>query len=248
MGVIMGYVTDYNAMVRAAAAAGEPLTVPKAIEKWSQGPNGGLEETLLPGGIGMISQGDVALPSVSALAPAAATALAGAGGVLGTVGTVAGLGLSIYGLLQALGLGEGGGLFDNNLLGGDEFEMGGVEFGGPGLAEPLEPYTERHVDINGGRLQYYYMPQYTKTGKYAGMKIAMYNTVTKKWKVWRLPKPSLAIIGKNMPRHQMLTRLRKNLSRHRTDAKTILKFTSPKDYMTLTGHTVIKRSYRGRRR
>jgi hypothetical protein len=141
---------------------------------------------------------------------------------------VAAAGAAVYGGLQALGLGEGGGLFGNNLLGGDDFSLGGLDFGGPGLPEPKAPYTEWHT----GNKQFYHVPQYTSTGKYAGAKIAMYNRDNKKWKVWRLPKPHLAVIGKNMPRHQMITRLRRNLSRHTADAKTILKLVSPNSLAT----------------
>ena len=128
-----------------------------------------------------------------------------------------------YGGYQALGGGEGGGLFGLNILGGDEFTMGGLEFGGPGLPEPLQPYSEWHI----GNKQFYYVPQYNPSGSFKHAKIAMYNRDTKKWKTWTLPKPHLAVIGKNMPRHQMLTRLRRNLKRHTADAKTILKLTSP---------------------
>jgi len=133
---------------------------------------------------------------------------------------ITGAGLAGY---QTLGGGEGGGLFGLNVLGGDEFMMGGVEFGGPGLAEPLQPYTEWHI----GNKQFYHMSQYTLAGKYSGAKVAMYNKDTGKWKVWHLPKPHLAVIGKNMPSHRMLTRLSRNMKRHTADAKTILKVTSP---------------------
>ena len=161
--------------------------------------------------------GAAALPAMLAAPlatlPAIVPALAGIAGV-----AAAGIGIA-----QALGFGEGGGLFGLNILGGDEFTQGGLEFGGPGLPEPLAPYTEWRA----GNKQFYHVPQYTSTGKSAGAKIAMYNRDTKRWKVWRLPKPHLAVIGKNMPRHQMIVRLRKNLMRHTADAKTILKLTSP---------------------
>ena len=153
------------------------------------------------------------IPAVGAALPAVLPALAG----------IAGVAAAGWSIAQLLGFGQGGGLFGNNLLGGDEFTQGGLEFGGPGLAEPLAPYTEWQA----GNKQFYHIPQYTSTGKSAGAKIAMYNKDTKKWKVWRLPKPHLAVIGKNMPRHQMIVRLRKNLMRHTADAKTILKLTNP---------------------
>ena len=157
------------------------------------------------------------LPAVAPIAGALGVAIpAWLTAILG----VAAVGYAGY---QALGGGEGGGLFGLNVLGGDEFTQGGLEFGGPGLAEPTAPYTEWHV----GNKQFYYVKQYTSTGAFKNGKVAMYNRDTKRWKVWTLPKPSLAIIGKNRPSHRMLTRLRRNLSRNTADAKTILKITSP---------------------
>ena len=160
--------------------------------------------------------------------PAIAPVIGAAAGALGLatpawLTAILGAGAAAVGGAQALGYGEGGGIFGVNLFGGDEFTMGGVEFGGPGLPEPTQPYTEWH----SGNKQFYHMSQYTAAGKYAGAKVAMYNKDTGKWKVWNLPKPHLAVIGKNMPRHQMLTRLRRNLKRHTSDAKTILKLTQP---------------------
>ena len=159
-------------------------------------------------------------PVLGAIAPAlGALGVAMPAWLLAILG-VAGAGYAGY---QALGGGEGGGLFGLNVLGGDEFAMGGLEFGGPGLPEPTQPYTEWHV----GNKQFYYVKQYTTTGKFKHGKVAMYNRDTKQWKVWTLPKPNLAIIGKNHPSHRMLTRLRRNMKRHTADAKTILKITSP---------------------
>jgi len=118
-------------------------------------------------------------------------------------------------------------LLGNNLLGGDESVINGVNLGGPGLAEPGQGgqvlLKEWHVKYDWGTLQYYLV----QTGV-RSRKIAMYNTKTKRWKVWPWRAPHLAVIGKNMPRHQMIVRLRKNLMRHSHDAKTILKLTNPK--------------------
>ena len=170
-----------------------------------------------------------------ALLPAAVPAVAGAlgmtlpGWLLAALG-IAGAGYAGY---QALGGGEGGGLFGLNVLGGDEFQLGGLEFGGPGLPEPKAAYTEWRT----GNKQFYHVPVYSKTtGKYLHAKIAMYNRDTKKWKVWTLPKPHLAVIGKNMPRHQMITRLRRNMKRHTADAKTILQVSSPAYYAKMSGY------------
>jgi len=49
---------------------------------------------------------------------------------------LAGAGLTVYSILQALGLGAGGGLFGINLLGGDTTVVNGIIMGGPGAAEP----------------------------------------------------------------------------------------------------------------
>lgn len=187
------------------------------------GPGG----TVLPPGGGLP---EIQGASLGAIVPAALGAL----GITLPAGilTALGLGAAGYAGYQALGGGEGGGLFGLNILGGDEFTRGGLEFGGPGLPEPLEPYTEWHV----GNKQFYYVKQYTSTGAFRNAKVAMYNRDTKKWKVWTLPKPHLAVIGKNPPSHRMLTRLRRNLRRHTADAKTILQVSSPAYYAKMSGY------------
>lgn len=182
----------------------------------------GIGAGAFPGGGPVPPQtGPAPIPAALAAIPAAVGAL----GVTMPAWLLAALGVAGAGYAgyQALGGGEGGGLFGLNILGGDEFQMDGLEFGGPGLPEPLEPYTEWHV----GNKQFYYVKQYTTTGKFKHGKVAMYNRDTKQWKVWTLPKPNLAIIGKNRPSHRMLTRLRRNLKRQTADAKTILKITQP---------------------
>lgn len=199
---------------RVTTGAEPPGFIPGLAGVRGAGPGG----TVLPPGGGLP---EIQGASFGAIVPAALGALGVAmpawlAAILGT----AAVGYAGY---QALGGGEGGGLFGLNILGGDEFAMGGLEFGGPGLPEPLEPYTEWHV----GNKQFYYVKQYTSTGAFKNGKVAMYNRDTKRWKVWTLPKPNLAIIGKNRPSHRMLTRLRRNLSRQTADAKTILKITSP---------------------
>lgn len=57
--------------------------------------------------------------------------------------------------------------------------------------------------------------------------------------------PSIAHIGKNMPSHKQITRLRRNLKRHTADAKTILQITSPQS-LKRGGRRM--RGYRGYRR
>ncbi len=133
-----------------------------------------------------------------------------------------------YGIWQALGGGEGEGLFGLDILGGGNGggngggSVNGIPLGGPGLAEPSAKTVlkEWHVSYNWGRLQYYLVQ---KPG--SGRWIALYNTRTKKWKAWPWRKPHLAVIGKNMPSHKQLTRLKRNMARHRADAKTIMKLT-----------------------
>jgi len=184
------------------------------------------------------------LPEVPQAPPPPIGPLAAIPAALGAVGIGLPAGLAAllgiagagYGVLQAMGLGEGGGLFGLNILGGDDYTLGGLEFGGPGLAEPTLPYTEWHV----GNKQFYHVPIPTATGKYKA-KVAMYNKDTGRWKVWNFNPPHLAVIGKNMPRHQMITRLRRNLKRHTADAKTILQVSSPAYYAKMHGYKKYKR-------
>lgn len=180
----------------------------------------------LGAGAGLIGPtlGSPDVPAVLGAVPAVASAL----GISLPAGITAGLGAAgaIYGVLQALGLGEGGGLFGNNLLGGDTTTVGGVPMGGPGLPEPQGGWTiVREWPIGDNKRGYYI----TKPGANGRLlrKGAIVDLRTKQWRVWNWPRPRLAVIGKNMPRHQMIVRLRKNLMRHTHDAKTILKLTSP---------------------
>ena len=178
-------------------------------------------------------------PPVGPLAAVAAIpAAAGALGLTLPAWLLAALGIAGAGYAgyQALGGGEGGGLFGLNILGGDDPTIGGLEFGGPGLPEPRLPYTEWHV----GNKQFYHVPIPTATGKYRA-KVAMYNKDTGRWKVWNFNPPALAVIGKNMPRHQMITRLRRNLKRHTADAKTILQVSSPAYYAKMHGYKKYKK-------
>lgn len=195
------------------------------------------EQTEQAGVMGAIGAVPAALSAVGISAPAwllAALGVAGAG----------------YGIYQALGGGEGGGLFGNNLLGGDVSTIPGspIEIGGPGLAEP-GPGTgwnlirEWHVNYDWGTLQYYLVQKMGSRSRLSNRWIAMYNTRTKMWKAWRWVPPKLAVIGKNLPRHQMLTRLRANLSRHKADARTILKYADPTGYAKTLGY----RKYRRRK-
>jgi len=108
-------------------------------------------------------------------------------------------------------------------------------FEGPGLHEPPSDYLvkewKRRIDSREGdyNLQYYLV-------KLPGRpyRIWMYSQKTRVWKSWGLPTP--AVIGKNMPSHKMLTRLRRNLKRHKDDAKTILKIADPAGFLKTQGY------------
>lgn len=115
---------------------------------------------------------------------------------------------------QALGLGEGGGIGGLNLFGGDNFTLGGVQFGGPGLPEP--PANQVVKEWRANNSQFYLL---------TNGKIAVYSRTKRRWKVYRPQK--LAVIGKKMPSHRMVTRLRRNLKKQTADARTILQITSP---------------------
>lgn len=102
----------------------------------------------------------------------------------------------------------------------------GVPFGGPGLKEPGGRFLLKEWHIRMDSKEGDFNLQFYLTINDRGTKrIFMYNQRTKGWKTW--PMPRLAVIGKNMPSHQMITRLRRNLKRHSDDAVTILKLTAP---------------------
>jgi len=174
------------------------------------------------------------------LAIAGIPGLVGGGGLLGLLGQLGGIAAGAYGLWEAIGGGEGEGLFGLDLLGGDtkggttQMETGSyvdsIPLSGPGLAEPPAAWIEKEWTITAGgtKCQYYLVRMPT-----GGKRIAMYNFNTKSWKSWRVRKSSnVAYIGKKLPSHRMLTRLRRNLGKHSSDARTILKITSPSSLAT----------------
>jgi len=136
--------------------------------------------------------------------PTAITALLGAIGV----------GYAGY---QALGGGEGGGIGGLNILGGDEGFIPGtmVPLGGPGLPEP--PAAMVAKEWSTGTAQFYML---------IDGRIAVYSKKKKRWKIYRPQK--MAVIGKNLPSHRTLVRLRHNLKRHKDDAISIIKMVAPK--------------------
>lgn len=167
--------------------------------------------------------------ALTSLIPAGATAVIGPiigalTSVVPELGTALAVGGAAYGVAQALGLGQGAGIGGINLLGGDVYQMKGVTFGGPGLPEPQAPWKILNEWPMGNNKRGYYIVN-VNTG---ARKFAMIDLVTKMpTAVWAAPKPHLAVIGKNMPKHRMVVRLRKNLGKHRADADTILRLTSP---------------------
>jgi len=193
----------------------------------------GPADSITPGSVlfgGPVNQ-EVRTAGLPALIPVAATGIAALvkafpalAGILGKAGTIAGIAGGAYGLLQGLGLGQGEGLFGLDPLGGDTQYQGNIPLGGPGLAEPPAQYVikEWSRDTAAGRVQYYrvQMPNMKKPVTLG------YYTKYRKWV--RFKAPHLAVIGKGLPSHRQLTRLRRNLVRHSADARTILKITSPK--------------------
>lgn len=177
------------------------------------------------------------------------TSLAGLGTT--ALAALSGLGISIpepittalglfgigYAGAQALGLGEGGGILGNNLLGGDTIYVGGIPLGGPGLAEPPASMIEKEWEtVQGGTKCHFWLVRMPDSKR---RRVYMYNFSTQRYKYWTIRKPSVAYIGKKMPSHKMIVRLRKNLSKQSADARTILKITSP---------TSLKNAGRRRRR
>lgn len=133
--------------------------------------------------------------------------------------------------------GAAGGFAIGEIIGEQEAALGPggimettpVPIGGPGLAEPGKPHLikEWHITYPKGRIQYYLVQRVSPRGRITRY-IMAYKTWDGTWKWWVWRTPALAVIGKNMPSHKMLTRLKNNLKRHTTDARTILEVTSPR--------------------
>lgn len=189
-------------------------------------PAGTLEPVILqpdriwPGtavGAGALPVGALVPPSPApAILPAVAPAVIGATPALGALGGVIGAGAALYGLAQLLGLGEGGGLFGINLLGGNGGFIPGtmIPLGGPGLPEP--PAAMVAKEWSTGTAQFYML---------IDGRIAVYSKKKRRWKVYRPEK--MAVISKRLPSHRTLVRLKGKLDRHAGDALTILKLTRP---------------------
>ncbi len=162
----------------------------------------------------------------------------GPGGLLPLVPKILAGGAALFAGAQALGLGQGEGVLGVDLFPGDgqqQIEPGGVPFVGPGLREPSAEYVvkewRRRVDSRDGdyNLQFYLVKMPGRA-----YRIYMYSQRTRGWKSWGMPRP--AVIGKNMPSHKMLTRLRRNLKKQAADAKTILQVASPTAYAKQLGY------------
>jgi len=101
----------------------------------------------------------------------------------------------------------------------DQVIGGQIDLGGPGLAEPksTKEWSIRMDSKQGDfKLQFY---------KLMDGRVACYNQRTKEWHVWRPVKP--VVIGKKLPAHKQIVRLRRFLKKHQDDALTILGITAP---------------------
>jgi len=172
---------------------------------------------------------------------AAPLALTGGAGAASNIAQV----LRILGIAGTIGAGIGAvwdilnpsaGLIQYGQQGYPEVPGTDIQLGGPGMAEPSNVPIVAEWASPDGRFRYYRVQMPNGKTKTVGVYLA-----TGKW--WVIRPPRLAVIGKNMPRHQMITRLRRNLKRHTADAKTILQVTSPAYYAKMHGY----RKY-GRRR
>ncbi len=167
-------------------------------------------------------------------------------GLFGLIGPAVALASKVWpwvgGAIAGLGL---GGMFGGDEAPGTELSPTGgmpAPLGGPGLKEPGSPYLikEWHVTYPKGRIQYYLVQRMGLNGAISRY-IMMYKTWDKTWKWWRWRAPHLAVIGKNMPSHKMITRLRRNLKRHKADARTITQLTDPVGYAKGLGYKKYKR-------
>jgi hypothetical protein len=112
-------------------------------------------------------------------------------------------------------------LFDGDNGGGNGQVVPGtnIVLQGPGLKEPkaVKEWSIRMDSKQGDfKLQFY---------RLADGRVACYNQRTGVWKAWRPYK--MAVIGKKLPAHKTLARLRRLLNKHADDAVTILKLTKP---------------------
>lgn len=207
-GMITGYPEDITEQMTTIAERGRDYRRDEPSLEDMELKQAGVPPLLLGGGGALIP----------AAAKAASVAIPAAGAGLARV-----LGLA--------GLGVGAGLGLDSLFGETSSRMeNGFELGGPALKEPSKDVLikEWHVSYPSTRLQYYLVQKPGSKRRY----IMMYNTAKKTWKTWAWRKPHLAVIGKNMPSHKMLTRLRRNLKRHQDDAKTLLRLVSPASLKT----------------
>lgn len=182
---------------------------------------------LLPGqfGVGM-GAGLGLLPAVLPVATAIAP-------YVPAVATGVGIAGAAWGLLQALGLGEGEGIFGFDVFGGDTgvLQVPGqdIPLQGPGLAEPEPKYIVWEKHYPWGNMYRLNIRGKTVMARWSR---------TKGWKTWVPMK--MAVIGKKIPTHKSLTRLRRLLKKHQDDAKTILKITQPS---ALTAYATRKTQY-----
>jgi len=208
-----------------------------SVKSWQSAPGFGVDE----GGTPYVSGGG---PSISPPPPPVLPPGVGLGAGAGLLGPVITAAKAADLPLTATAVLGGAAYLTQQQFGRDVVpgSQYGVPFEGPGLVEPSAKYLlkEWHIrmDCKEGDFDLQFYLTMTPSGR---KRIFMYNTRTRAWKTWIPPK--LAVIGKNMPTHRMVTRLRHNLKRHSDDAKTILKLTNPLAYAKSVGY----RKYRKRR-
>ena len=179
----------------------------------------------LPGGLGF--GGTPAVSNILPIVPvvtATATSLGLPAILAGLLGAGAG-----YGLSQ---LGNGNG----------QTMIGPVPLGGPGLKEPSADMIAKEWKIRFDCKEGDFNVQYYQL---INGRMCSYNQRTGQWKTW-IPK-KMVVIGKKLPSHQMLVRLRSYLKKHSDDAVTILKITNPgklRQYQRVATGYKVQRKYR----
>jgi len=141
----------------------------------------------------------------------------------------------------ATGLGVGGLFGDRESQPGTAM-VGPVSLGGPGLPEPSASMIAKEWKIRFDCKEGDFNVQYYQL---INGRMVTYNQRTGQYKTW-MPK-KMVVIGKRLPSHQMLTRLRSYLRKHSDDAVTILKITNSgklRQYQRVATGYKVQRKYR----
>lgn len=120
--------------------------------------------------------------------------------------------------------------------GGGKQMIGPVPLGGPGLPEPPAGMVAKEWKIRFDSKQGDFNVQYYQL---RNGRMVTYNQRTGQYKTWKPYK--MVVIGKKIPSHQQITRLRRYLKKHQSDAKTILQITNPTAYARQLGYKKHKR-------